>query len=367
MQPHQGVRLQKSGPYWQLEYRDDDGNRRFKSLQAMGPRSKVPKSAAQAEADKLAKQLATERPSKDTDEAPTLADWIDEYLGLRRAELAPKTLADYLGTCGYLKEHFGPQTRCSDIKRADADRWRAELLGRGLADETVRKHARRAITLFRALVVREAIPSNPFDHLPSASRARAIHGDVDASMIPKLIEACPDRRWRALMALTCYAGLRRGESLDLQWSDVKFGRGKIVVHNAKTAGATGIRTRDVKMEPELEVILAQARDDAGKDESHVVGLSSDDVNHGIHGLLERAGIPKYPKPLHSWRSWRSKSWKAVHPEYIVNQWMGHSSVVAAKHYSHIDESVYTGESELDRLRRENAELREMLAAQLTPA
>ena len=54
---------------------------------------------------------------------------------------------------------------------------------------------------------------------------------MDHNEFECLRDACPDSLWRAIVLIACYAGLRRGEILTLEWDDIDFDKKMIHVRN----------------------------------------------------------------------------------------------------------------------------------------
>ncbi|MEM8494282.1 MAG: hypothetical protein AAF663_02710 [Planctomycetota bacterium] len=109
----------------------------------------------------------------------------------------------------YLLEHFAPQTAMGSITPAEADEWRRAMLNRKLAESTIRRATGRARQFFNAAVELGLIPSNAFDHLPATEMPnRSRDYFVTRDEIEKVLEACPDARWRLLIALCRFGGLR---------------------------------------------------------------------------------------------------------------------------------------------------------------
>ncbi|MEM9167028.1 MAG: tyrosine-type recombinase/integrase [Planctomycetota bacterium] len=356
---HQGVRLQRSGTNWQAAYYDSLGRRRCRSLAYLGPISKVSKSKAQRECDAIAAELGADPGSRDRSEPPKLGEWLDAFLRLREPELADSSLRLYKTTSDYLLEFFGPDAGCGLITRGDAEEWRGWLLER-VTDETARAHTRRASTIFRRLVTRDEIRIDPFGHLPRQGSASAADpAQLDASMIPKLLDAAQNQSWRNLIAMVCYAGLRLGEAQAMTWDRVVWEGRRLRVPNIKTARATGRREREVLMEPELESVLLRGHELARNNSVILRGMANPQRDMKV--IVRRAGLEVYPKPFHAWRTWRSLSWKAQYPEIVVDKWLGHSNSVARQHYGAVPEHYYGGaESETESLRRRVAELESML-------
>jgi site-specific recombinase XerD len=85
---------------------------------------------------------------------------------------------------GYLTEFFGPDKPLRNIRPGDADEWRLFLIGKRLADNTVRRRCGAAKQFFRAAVRKGLVAANPFADLkavvqgnpsgntPSAARRR---------------------------------------------------------------------------------------------------------------------------------------------------------------------------------------------------
>ena len=79
------------------------------------------------------------------------------------------------------------------------------------------------------------IASSPFAELRAGSQSnpdRAYY--VDAESIRAILGACPDDQWRAIVALSRFAGLRcPSEIAALRWGDVNWERGRLTVRSPK--------------------------------------------------------------------------------------------------------------------------------------
>jgi integrase len=125
-----------------------------------------------------------------------------------------------------------------------------------------RVHVVRAI--FKRAVRWGLIPSSPFADLRAGSQSnpdRAFH--VAPESIRAIMAACPDDQWRAVVALSRFAGLRcPSEIVALRWGDVNWERGRLMVRSPKTAGHEGHAVRVVPIAPELRSILQDLLDHA---------------------------------------------------------------------------------------------------------
>jgi len=143
-----------------------------------------------------------------------------------------------------LTEFFGSEIRIDRITRATASNWRTAMArgelrfnryGRPLAEASVCIHVRNAKTIFNHAVRDDLISFNPSHRLKGTAR----EPDKDWKYITleeldKLLNACPNRSWKMLIALCRLAGLRRGEALELMWSDIDWQNHRLTVIAEKT-------------------------------------------------------------------------------------------------------------------------------------
>jgi len=379
MVPH--VCLASNGRYWQARWTDAHGRRHTRSL---GPKAKTTKADARRACRRIARELE-DRPGRITaGQAPTLGDWIDHYTALR-TDIGEESHRLIAQTADYLLEHFGPARRIDQIDRAAAAKFRAWLahrtipatpdkLARTITEQTVRKHIRNARTLFgdrHGALKYDLLPYNPFD------RERAGVPDVDQDWryitreeLAAMLDACPSDGWRCLIGMARLAGMRQGEITRARWDDIDFEHRRIEVRPMGRVQTTKQRRRTIPIDPELFKLLLKRFESAEPGET-VVGLSAVYVagtgRKQFEKIIKAAGIEPYAKPYHTLRKNCETDWMARYPVLDVAKWLGHAPAVAQKHYHQprpeiMDQAAGVGETEIDKLRRENAELRARLAS-----
>jgi len=140
--------------------------------------------------------------------------WIAERPGLR-----PKTLQLYrylLRT--HLQDEFGSRTIAS-ITEADVRRWRADLLAGGVSPVTAAKAYRLLKGILATAVEDGMIPRNPC-RIKGASVEKSPERPVlTVAQVYALADAV-GQRYRALILLACFCGLRWGELAGLQRGDI---------------------------------------------------------------------------------------------------------------------------------------------------
>lgn len=264
----------------------------------------------------------------------TLAEWLDRFDALI-ARLNVRTQQNYSATGDYLIESFGADRQLWQVTPAMADDWRAWLQRRGLADYTVASHVLRARTIFGRACKRAELTGNPFAYVdataPPPVRPPLTLTEPD---IDRLIQACPNAPWRALVGLCALAGLRRGEALRLDWEAVRLSEGRLEVRPERIT--TKQRPRTVKIEPALGSLLGGL--------GYLDGLVAPIEDRGLHRAMGRivrtAGLEPFEGPFQSLRRWRATTWRRLYPESVVDSWMGHTLAVARVHYVTVEESYY---------------------------
>ncbi len=294
-----------------------------------------------------------------------LAAVIDEYI-VGRTDLKPGTLVNLRRCRKALVDYFGADRPLTDISPGDADDFRrwlmrpkpvfdkntGECMGeKRLHENTVRRICGRAKQLFRGAQRKRLIAESPFADMKGTnvqankSREHFITRDVAA----KVLEACPDPQWKLLFALSRYGGLRcPSEHLTLTWRDIDWDAERIVVHSPKTAHHEGKEFRVIPLFPELRPYLEAVRNEVnpGIDCSFSAPVitryrdSNVNLRTQLLRIIKRAGVAPWPKLFQNLRASRATELAAEHAGHVAAEWLGHSTVVAQKHYWQVTESDF---------------------------
>lgn len=327
--------------YWQARYYDSSGIRRTKSL---GPKKKLSKRQAKVKCDRLAAKLTLNPGIADTCHHIKLEDFIKRYLS-SRTDLRKSTLESHRLSGDYLKEFFGEDIYIDRINRAKASNWRAALAQGELSfhptkatmvQASVCIHVRNAKTMFNYAVRDDLILFNPFDRL----KGNAAEPDKDWKYISleeldKLLDTCPNIGWKMLIALCRLAGLRRGEALDLVWSDINWQEHYFTVIAQKTG-----RRRIVPIVPNLYQLLLEAFDQAQENEERICPVSRHGLWRNFQVYRKRAGLEKWKDAFKVMRRNCETDWAQQYPQYVVSTWIGHNIQVSARHYLQVPAELY---------------------------
>jgi integrase len=174
---------------------------------------------------------------------------------------------------------------------------------------------------------------------------------VDRPMSQKVLDACPDCEWRLLFALSRYGGLRcPSEHLALTWDDVDWEHDRMTVHSPKTKRYEGKESRVIPIFPELRPYLEaefnEKESQLGRPPSpsdHVITRyrrKNSNLRTQLERIIKRAGLATWPKLFQNLRASRATELAADYPAHVAAAWLGHSTIVANKHYWQVTDADY---------------------------
>ena len=275
----------------------------------------------------------------------TLATLIERFMKARTVK--DGTMATYKQCTDSLLKHLGAETPIDKITPADAEQWKASIAKSGrvrekegprsLAPATVAKRMNIAKAIFSRAKVWKLLPSSPFEHLKSGSQSNPDRAHyISKEDTQKLLDACPNIQWRALIGIARYAGLRcPSEIQELKWSDVNWERKALNVRSPKTAAKPQHAVRVVPVAAELQPILLElfeAAEDGAVEMVPQAHKAHVNISHGVRRIIERAGLKPWPRLLQNLRASCATDWAGEYPMHESAKWLGHSPTVAAKHY-----------------------------------
>jgi len=277
----------------------------------------------------------------------TLASLLDRFDAA--VSVKPGTHYKYRQVADCLREFLGAATPLASITPAHADNWRKWIAepkanpddktapAKTLARATIAKRVVIAKGVFRKAVRWGMIPANPFADLRAGSQSnpdRSFYVPVET--IRAILEVCPDDQWRAIVALSRFAGLRcPSEIVVLRWGDVNWERGRLMVRSVKTEGHEGHAVRVVPIAPELRPILQDLFDRAEVGVEAVVPRLRDpamNLRTQFERIIAKASLKPWPRLFHNLRASCATDWVERFPAHVVAGWLGHSPMIAAQHY-----------------------------------
>ena len=276
--------------------------------------------------------------------ATLLGAFINGYIA-HRSDVKPSTHLVYSRVRRYLVDYFGEEKPLRDITAGDADNWRLNLQGRGLAENTVRRSCGVAKQWFTSAVRLKLIPDNPFTDLAAVVKANTKRFFyINREQAQAVLNACPDAEWRLLFALARYGGLRvPSEVLQLRWQDIDWSRERFTVTSPKTEHHDGHGSRLVPLFPELQPHLRACFEQAEPGaEFCITRYRHRGVNlrTQLQRIIKRAGMQPWPKLWQNLRSTRETELADEFPAHVASAWIGNSVAVAMKHYLQVTDEHF---------------------------
>jgi len=311
----------------------------------------------------------------------TLGAWLDTLLAERRDELKPESLRKLSQTRAKLigrpetpersavKGYFDPARPLRTITPAEAAAWRRWLKDLGLSEAAVRTHAGNAKTLLAPAVARKLIDENPFSALASGPTAAENRVFVTAETIDAMIAEAPSREWALLLGLARYGGLRvPSETHSLTWADVDWQRCRLTVRSPKTARYSGGAQRVIPIVPRLMALVMARFEECGPEDRHLVTVRGQGrTMKAVRAMAARAGVDLWPKLWQALRASCETELAATYPHHVTARWLGHSTMVAARHYLTVPDETYDRAAGLAPRTSDGAEPAALIHALMKPS
>ena len=151
--------------------------------------------------------------------------WLDEHA---RLTVRPSTLVRYRQLTKRLKPLLG-NLALRDLRPAHIQRAYAGLLDDGLAARTVLHHHRVLKQSLKQAVRWGLLASNPSDAATPPRVERREMRTLSAEEVALVEAAATDDEFRRMIHVAVTTGLRLGELLGLQWRDIDFESGRMLI------------------------------------------------------------------------------------------------------------------------------------------
>jgi integrase len=292
------------------------------------------------EAAARAGDVAPEPGPSRTDLLPFLEAYQASY-ALGHARNSAKVLATALGHFRRFC-HAASIARLDRVGEADCRAYLEARLLAGAARSTVVTERSFLVPLFRRAADDGLLAASPWDRVRVPGKRRLEEaGYWTREELDRLVAAAGDDWCRDFIRVAANTGLRCGSLTHLQWADVDFIRGVVVVRAALEANKGG-RRYEVPLTAVARDVLAARRarrpDDTlvfpGERSGRPVG--NHEVSVRLHRVVLRAGLPERGRYAHALRhTFASHAVLAGVPLAVVSRWLGHASVAMTGRYAHL--------------------------------
>lgn len=148
------------------------------------------------------------------------------------------------------------------IKATDIMRWQNEMLKR-VGPKTVRNYRSVLSMIFKMAYADGLIDRNPVEFVEAPKMQKRTIDTYSIEEVRKIVRVC-EEPFKNFVQLMFFTGMRPGEMIALEWGDVSFEAGTIMVARRRRDGVTDVtkskKIRIVDMTPQAkEALLRQRR------------------------------------------------------------------------------------------------------------
>lgn len=237
----------RSSYAWEVRYRDPQRRDRSKTFRT--------RAQAEAFADSVETDIGRGSFLDPQLGKKPFDEWAEEWLEGRRREIAPKTLEGYEGLVRAHLEPFFGRTALMKIRPLDVQKLLGQMADKGLSRSRIRQ-ARQVLSMILSSAVNNGyIGRNPVprERLKGKDPKRDQH-PLTFEQVHAVAAAVPDR-YRALIYVLAYGGLRWGEAAALRRSSCNLLRNRIEVKEAVSEVSGGLHYGLPKTHQQRTVVI----------------------------------------------------------------------------------------------------------------
>lgn len=168
----------------------------------------------------------------ETDSNVRLSSLIEEYMSRHCAIVCKPSTQDLYRN--YIKVHFGEIKHkiAKDLKKRDIENLILELKRKGLSNKTINSITTFLISTLNYAVESGYLKTNPVPKIKKLPLVKPKMNYLNEKQLEVFLKTAKetDARFYPFFATAVFTGMRRGELIGLEWSDVDFKRAKISVN-----------------------------------------------------------------------------------------------------------------------------------------
>ena len=323
----------KEGVRWFVDIAMPDGSRH---REMVGTKKQAEKVHRKIESDIISGRWDLRKP-----EDIRFRDLLKKYLEDAMVHKAQSTRKiDTYRIEAHLKPYFG-KFMVKDITAQMVDRYRAMRIKAGAAPATINKELANLSHILKAAMRWQYINRNVVSSVDKMKLPRKTPRFLTQEEIARLIEAAAGSHIQPIIVSAIHTGMRKSELLNLQYPDIDFDNGKIIVQSKPDWHTKSYKPRVLKMTPVLDKVLRlhrKVQKSQGYLGDYVFTYEGKrilwGVDIGLKTITEKAELKGVT--LHTLRhTFASQMVMAGVPLRVVQELMGHQSYQTTLQYAHL--------------------------------
>jgi site-specific recombinase XerD len=239
--------IYKRGDIWHIDYVNLRGKRIRRSLGVKDKR------LAEIKLKEIELQLAKGKLGYAIDKY--LEDFIEEYLNWSENTKAKNTYLTDKKSLNSFKEYFG-NVKLSQINMLTLEAWKVWLVEtKKLSKTTANIRIRHIKSALSKAVEWNYLEENPAKNLKQYKVPKEKPKFLTEKEIKKVFSCIKNKTHLAVFNLLYLTGMRLSEALNLEWEDINFDEGFLVVRNKKDFHTKNYKERHIPIHPKLNEYL----------------------------------------------------------------------------------------------------------------
>ena len=323
-------RIFKRGNTWYVDF-EYQGKRIRKSL---GIRSKQ---MAELRLKDIDVKIAQKKFNLGPPDSISFQDFAKKFLEWYEVQNSMKSYEDYRNLFRSTLIPYFSNLNLTDINTEMIEIYKAERIKK-ISPSSVNKELIALRHLFNKAILWGYLALNPAKDVKKLRVRQKTVRFLSVEEIHMLLAVNPSHL-RPVFMTAIHTGLRKSELFRLEWDDIDFNRGNILVRNKEEGHTKNYKIREVPMTVELKNELKQMKDKNGK-ESGFVFLRIDGLPHGgdirrtLVRCIKKTGMR--PFTLHDLRHTFASHLVMDGVDLAsVKELMGHSEIKTTMIYAHL--------------------------------
>ncbi len=259
--------------------------------------------------------------------------------------------SEVIGKESIIRNHLAPFFKHTDIReitREDIERFIAKKVKDGLDPKTVNNYRACLLTMFNRAVDWNYLDKNPVVGVKPLKTAPSAFDFYDEAQMGTYLEAMRrhEPAWYPFFLAAFLTGMRLGELLALQWGDIDFKSGTILVRRnyvcKEFKPPKSGKSREIPMHLELAAVLKSHRHLKGDlvfSRADGTPFDQDHVRPVHERVTKLSGLRRirFHEIRHSFAS--QLAMNSV-PLKAIQELLGHADLAMTLRYSHLSPNVY---------------------------